>query len=231
MALSNQQFVNRYYPWAEKINKEYGLKFSPYFWVAQWALESANGSNKWTTEGNNVSASNVTNGAKTPIYYSGSKQNYFKTMGEWYNHLVNKIFNLGGNSTYARAGFKDATTISEASRAVIAGGYVGPSDPNKNIYAQSVINKANELIKTTTPPNGVKANPEETNNKLTKTTTATTSTTNAETPEAEADTDPVLQTFEDLDKYLSFKNIVLYFAGLTILLLIIRYLNKGSDKK
>lgn len=238
MALSNQAFVDKYYPWAEKINKEYGLKFSPYFWLGQWALESANGSNKWTTEGNNVSASNVTNGAKTPIYYSGSKQNYFRTMGEWYDHLVTKIFNLGGNSTYARAGFKDAKTIEEASRAVVAGGYVGNSDPNKSVYAQGIVNKANELIKTTTPPSGIKASPEETNNKLYSNTKTTThggrGGSYGDTETDTEETDPALNTFEDLEQYLTVKNILLYFVALTLLLLIIRYLNKnkkGSDNE
>ena len=229
--MTNQAFVDKYYPYAERINKEYNLKFSPYFWLGQWALESANGTNKWTTEGNNVSASNVTNGAKTPVNRSGSQQNYFSSMEEWYNHLVNKIFNLGGNSTYSRAGFKSAKTIDEASRAVVAGGYVGPSDPNKNIYAQGITNKAKELMNTTTPPKGsfkfddtIEKNNNSSNN-------ASTTDNNISVEQSEEDSS--FNTFKELEKYLTIKNIFFYFIGLTLALVIIRYLNdkKGSEKK
>ena len=234
--MTNQAFVDKYYPYAERINREYNLKFSPYFWLGQWALESANGTNKWTTEGNNVSASNVTNGAKTPVNRSGSQQNYFSTMDEWYNHLVNKIFNLGGNSTYSRAGFKDATTIEEASRAVVAGGYVGPSDPNKNVYAQGITNKAKELMNTTTPPSGSKLTLN--NGTIRKILPETSSSHGGSgfsygTPDTESESDTVgnLTTFEDVEKYLTFKNVLLYFVALTLLLIIIRYLNNKKEVK
>ena len=237
--MTNQAFVDKYYPYAERINREYNLNFSPYFWLGQWALESANGTNKWTTEGNNVSASNVTNGAKTPINRSGSQQNYFSSMEEWYNHLVNKIFNLGGNSTYSRAGFKKATSIEEAARAVVNGGYVGPSDPNKNVYAQGITNKAKELMNTTTPPSGSGLKLKEaTKNKILPETSSTRGGRGGSYGEPDTESDgnmtetfTNLTTFEDFEKYLTFKNVLLYFIGLTLLLIIIRYLNNKKEVK
>ena len=222
--MTDQEFVNKYYPYAERINREYNLKFSPYFWLGQWALESANGSNKWTTAGNNVSASNVTNGAQTPIIKSGRGQNYFPNLEAWYKNLVNNILNLGGSSTYSRAGFKEAKTINEAARAIVAGGYVGSSDPNKNIYAQSVTNRANALMKNTTPPKGSKIFSEESAN------VESSDTGNGTSYETLAPDSGDFNNFEKITPFLTFKNVLLYFAGLILLLIIIRYLNRGRGE-
>lgn len=222
--MTDQEFVNKYYPYAERINKEYGLKFSPYFWLGQWSLESANGTNKWTTAGNNVSASNVTNGAQTPIIKSGKGQNYFPNLDAWYKNLVTNILNLGGTSTYSRAGFKEAKTIREAADRIVAGGYVGGSDPNKAIYAQSVTNRANALMKNTTPPKGaIKFE----NINITESDTKQKTTTKEEADEEKDD----LNTFEKITPYLTFKNVILYFAGLILLLILIRYLNRERSGK
>ena len=218
--MTNQEFVNKYYPYAERINKEYGLKFNPMFWVAQWAIESGNGTNLWTIRGNNVSASNVTNGAQTPIIKSGSRQNYFDNLEQWYKNLTVNILNLGGNSTYSRAGFKEATTIEEAARAIVAGGYTAT---DRGTYATSISNKANELINTTTLPTGSNTFKEE---KTTSTGGGGRSGSYGEAEEEKTD----LPSFEAITPYLTFKNVILYFIGLTLLLLIIRFLNKGGQK-
>lgn len=231
--MTDQEFVNKYYPYAERINREYNLKFSPYFWLGQWSLESANGTNKWTTQGNNVSASNVTNGAKTPVVKSGRGQNYFPDLESWYNNLVKNILNLGGSSTYSRAGFKEATTIRQAADRIVAGGYVGGSDPNKAIYAQSVTSRAEQLMKNTKPPTGSKIFPESSTTKerplniLDEANDPLLNNTNITDRE---ESTGIFAELESLDQYLTIKNILLYFVGLVLGLFIIRYINNRKEE-
>ena len=237
--MTKQEFINKYYPWAERINKEYGLKFSPYFWIAQWSLESNVGTNLWTTRDNNVSASNVTNGANTPIVKSGRYQNSFATLEDWYKNLTVNILNLGGNSTYRKAGFNNATTIAEAARAIVAGGYTAT---DRDTYAQNIVNIANDYMKNTKLPTGYTI-PVSDKSDTGKTSNSTSSgkTSNSDTGSGsenndtvkiiETDEDSDFISFKDLEKYLTVKNILLYFIALTLVLVVIKYLNKRKELK